>query len=91
MDENDYYILFELGYDLLHHKLMKCEEKACDSVWYALQSILDIYKQSEEYHDFHNSQYTTLQNFVNNHEFEIDTELYNQLNYKGVKYGEETI
>lgn len=83
MEENDYYILFVLGYDLLHKKLEKCEYTECDTVWDTLQDVLTMYKVSKECHDFNKSQYDTLVNFIENHKFEIDTLLFNKLNYKG--------
>lgn len=85
-EEDDYYLVFVLGYDLLHDKIMKCEEKACDIVFYTMQTIIEMFYISDEAKDFSLSTYDALKQFLENNNFAVEMELYNQLGYKGGRY-----
>lgn len=84
--EDDYYLVFVLGYDLLHDKIMKCEERTCDCVFDAMKTIIEMFYESEEIKNFSLSTYDALQQFLENQSFAIDMELFNQLGYKGGRY-----
>lgn len=85
-EEDDYYLVFVLGYDLLHDKIMKCEDKSCDNVFETMKTIITMFYESKESKNFYKSTYEALQDFLENHSFDVDMELYNQLNYKGGIY-----
>ncbi len=87
-EEDEYYLVFVLGYDLLHDKLMQCDEKACDLVFDTLKDIVKVFLDSAEIEDYSLSTYDALRRFLNNNAIEIDRLLFNNLEYKGAKYGE---
>lgn len=84
--EDDYYLVFVLGYDLLHDKIMKCEDKTCDNVFNTMKRIVEMFNESKEAKNFRVSTYDALQQFLENQSFAIDMELFNQLDYKGGIY-----
>lgn len=81
MEEQDAYIIYVFGYDLLQNKLKQCEYKECDTTFDTLKEILKMYKGSKEFYNWNKSLYDTLVEFINNYEFEIDTLLFNRLGY----------
>lgn len=81
MEEQDAYIIYVFGYDLLQNKLKQCEQRECDTTFDTLKEILKMYKGSKESFDWNKSLYDTLVEFINNYEFEIDTLLFNRLGY----------
>lgn len=87
-EEDEYYLVFVLGYDLLHDKLEQCEERACDYVFDTLKDIVKLFLDSAECKDFTLSTYDALGWFIDNNEIEIDRILFNNLDYKGKKFGE---
>lgn len=82
MEEQDAYIIYVFGYDLLQNKLKQCEYKECDMTFNTLKEILGLYKTSKASHNWNKSLYDTLVEFINDYEFEIDTLLFNELGYK---------
>ena len=82
-EEDHYYLVFVLGYDLLHDKIMKCEDKNCDNVFNTMKRIIEMFNESEEAKNFNLSTYDALQQFLENNNFAIERELYKQLGYKG--------
>ena len=81
MEENDYYVLFVLGYDLLHDELMKCDNKFCDDVFDTLKEIVELFLKSEECKNFAYSTYDALKLFLKNNMQVIKTILFNSLDY----------
>ena len=82
MEEQDAYIIYVFGYDLLQNKLKQCECKECDITFDILKEILGLYKTSKASHNWNKSLYDTLVEFINDYEFEIDTLLFNELGYE---------
>lgn len=80
--EDDYYLVFVLGYDLLHDKIMKCKDKTCDNVFNTMKRIVEMFNESKEAKDFNLSTYDALKKFLENQSVAIDTLLFNELGYK---------
>lgn len=81
MEENDYYVLFVLGYDLLHAELMKCDNKFYDDVFDTLKEIVELFLKSEEYKNFAYSTYDALKLFLENNIQAVKMILFNSLDY----------
>lgn len=80
-EEDEYYLVFVLDYDLLHDEIMKCDNKCCDDVFDTLKEIVVLFLNSEEYKNFAYSTYEALQLFINNNMQMIKTILFNLLDY----------
>lgn len=87
-EEDEYYLIFVLSYDLLHGKLSQCDEKACDLTFDTMKEIVKLFLDSAENKNLALSTYDALREFLRNNEIEIDRLLFNNLDYKGAKYGE---
>lgn len=80
-EEDEFYLIFVFGYDLLHNELMKCDNKFCDDVFDTLKEIVELFLKSEECKNFAYSTYDALQLFLENHKQEIKMILFNELDY----------
>lgn len=79
--EDEYYLVFVLGYDLLHDEIMKCDNKCCNNVFDALKEIIVLFLNSEECRNLAYSDYEALQLFIKNNMQMIKTILFNSLDY----------
>lgn len=79
--EDEYYLTFVLGYDLLYNELMKCDNKCCDDVFDTLKEIVVLFLNSEECRNLAYSDYEALQLFIKNNMQMIKTILFNSLDY----------
>lgn len=82
-EEDEYYLVFVLGYDLLHDKLSQCDEKACDLAFDTMKEIVKLFLDSAENRNLALSTYDALREFLSNNELEINRLLFNNLDYKG--------
>nr|DAK86231.1 MAG TPA: hypothetical protein [Caudoviricetes sp.] len=80
--EDEYYLVFVLGYDLLHEDIMQCVEHACDIVFDTMAEIIELFLNSEENRNLALSTYDALRKFLSNNKLQIDTILYNNLGGK---------
>ena len=79
--EDEYLLIFILGYDLLHDDLMRCDNKCCDDVFDTLKEIVILFIKSEEYQNFRYSTYDALKLFLENNKHKIRMMLFNYLDY----------
>lgn len=79
--EEEYYLTFVLGYDLLHDEIMKCDNKCCDDVFDTLKEIIVLFLNSEECKNLAYSTYEALQLFSKNNMQAIKMILFNSLDY----------
>lgn len=79
--EDEYYLVFVLGYELLHNEITKCDNKCCDDVFDTLKEIIVLFLNSEECKNFAYSTYEALQLFIKNNMQVIKTILFNSLDY----------
>lgn len=77
--EDEYYLAFVLGYDLLHDDILQCEEKACDIVFDTMCEIVELFLNSKENKMYNMSTYDALKEFLRNNKLQIDIILYNKL------------
>ena len=68
-NEDDYYLVFVLGYDLLQKDLYKIP---CDDCFNICKDIIKWFYKSEEIHDFSMSTYQALEEFITNNQNDID-------------------
>lgn len=80
-NEDEFYLIFVLGYDLLHNELMKCDNKCCDDVFDTLKEIVELFLNSEEYKKLAYSTYDALKLFLENNIQAIKMILFNSLDY----------
>lgn len=80
-NEDEFYLIFVFGYDLLHNELMKCDNKCCDDVFDTLKEIVVLFLNSEECRNLAYSDYEALQLFIKNNMQVIKTILFNSLDY----------
>lgn len=67
--EDDYYLVFVLGYDLLQKELY---EIPCDDCFNICKHIVKWFYKSEEIQDLSMSTYQALQEFILNNQNDID-------------------
>lgn len=79
--EDEYYLVFVLGYDLLHDEIMKCDNKCCDDVFDTLKEIVELFLKSEEYKNLADSTYDALKLFLENNLQAVKMILFNSLDY----------
>lgn len=82
-EEDEYYLVFVLGYDLLHDKLSQCDEKACDLTFDTMKEIVELFLDSVIIKDLSLSTYDALRKFLENNDLVINQILFNNLEYKG--------
>lgn len=80
-EEDEYYLVFVLGCDLLHEDIMKCDNKCCDDVFDTLKEIVVLFLNSEECRNLAYSDYEALQLFIKNNMQMVKTTLFNSLDY----------
>lgn len=80
-EEDEYYLVFILGYDLLHEDIMKCDNKFCDDVFDTLKEIVELFLKSEECKNLAYSTYKALELFLKNNMQAVKTILFNSLDY----------
>ena len=59
------YLVFVLGYDLLHDKLVSAKNKECDTVYDICRAIADDFMWSEYEKDISKSRYDALIDYLN--------------------------
>lgn len=79
--EDEYYLVFVLGYDLLQKELMKCENKCCDDVFDTMKEIIKLFLKSEECKNLAYSTYEALKLFLENNIQAVKMILFNSLDY----------
>ena len=66
MENLESYIIYILGYDLLHKELMSAESNECDTTYNICEKIAKSYLESVEYKDYSKSMYDMLQEYIEN-------------------------
>lgn len=79
--DDEYYLVFVLGYELLHAEIMKCDNKCCDDVFDTLKEIIVLFLNSEECRNLAYSTYEALRLFLKNNMQAIKMILFNSLDY----------
>ena len=80
-DENDFYYIYVLGYDLLHETLKKCKQNENDSTFDACKEIYEWYLSTNYAKNYKKSGYDCLHDFVDDNMFAIKQFLFNKLDY----------
>ena len=80
-NEDEFYLIFIFGYDLLHNELMKCDNKFCDDVFDTLKEIVELFLKSEECKNLAYSTYDALKLFLENNIQAVKMILFNSLDY----------
>lgn len=70
--EDDFYLCFVLGYDLMKKDFEQCENKCCDDVFDVCKIIVKAFYVSDEIQNLSMSTYDALEEFLINHQTDID-------------------
>lgn len=79
--EDEYFLIFALGYNLLRDEIMKCNIMSYYDIFNALKKIVKLFISSDDYTDFNRTVCKSLKLFLENNMKIIKIILFNDLEY----------